>query len=380
MKITELKALCLAGILSLTLSATHAQTVVDSFLHDSIMRDYRLYLPPGYTPGESLPIVLNFHGYTSTAEAQEVYSEFNLVADTAHIMVCYPNGVGNQWNTGFGATTDDVGFVDQLIDTLYANYNIDLERVFATGMSNGGYMSHKLACELADRIAAIASVTGSMTPAENALCNPGGPIPVMQIHGTADLVVPYDGGTLAIPMDDLVDYWVSFNNCSDPPVTTDIPNIDPFDLCTAERIEYAGCDSPALVVFYKIDGGGHSWPGASINIAITNRDFYASQAIWEFFRKVTTPEVSVTGLGAPSGMEYSPQVSPNPFAEHLRIMGLPEDMLSVSLTNILGRQLVVRKSNSSTSLRLATSGLPPGMFFLKIQTGSGFSSCVVLKQ
>ena len=112
---------------------------------------------------------------------------------------------------------DDIGFLNSLIDFLGNEYNIDLDRVYSTGFSNGGYMSYTLACELSDKIAAIASVTGSMYINQPILCNPERPIPVMQIHGTMDLTVPYIGSNTSESINDVISFWVNFNECSNDP-------------------------------------------------------------------------------------------------------------------------------------------------------------------
>ena len=128
------------------------------------------------------------------------YTNFNYISDTAGFIVVYPEGTllqgSTHWNVGgwiTGSTTDDVGFSISLLDSISNEYNIDATRVYSTGMSNGGYMSFLLACQMSDKIAAIASVTGSMTPQTYNVCNPQHPTPILQIHGTSDQTVPYLG-------------------------------------------------------------------------------------------------------------------------------------------------------------------------------------------
>src|SRR5258706_3847373 len=139
------------------------QTINGTIMHDGLQRDYILYVPASYVPGTPAPLVLNFHGYTSNAFEQMFYGDFRPIADTAGFLIVHPNGtvdqLGNQhWNVGWGTSTvDDVGFTNALIDSLSAQYDINQDRVYSTGMSNGGFMSYKLACDLSNRIAAIAS-------------------------------------------------------------------------------------------------------------------------------------------------------------------------------------------------------------------------------
>jgi polyhydroxybutyrate depolymerase len=141
--------------------------VVDSIFTGGIYRNYRLYIPAIYTGASARPLIINMHGYTSNAIQQQLYSNFGPIADTANFLMVYPNGTssgGSQfWNAGISPLgVNDISFLSNLIDSLKAQYNIDLNRVYSTGMSNGGFMSHTLACELSNRITAIASVTGSI--------------------------------------------------------------------------------------------------------------------------------------------------------------------------------------------------------------------------
>jgi len=177
-------------------SSSAQQTINASITHDGIERDYILYVPEIYDGSTAVPLVLNFHGFGSGASQQMFYGDFRDIADTEGFLLVHPEGttlIGNQfWNVGFpglSSTIDDVGFTEALIDELATLYTIDLDRVYATGMSNGGFMSFLLACQLSEKIAAVASVTGSMTQDTFDDCNAQLPTPVLQIHGTEDDVV-----------------------------------------------------------------------------------------------------------------------------------------------------------------------------------------------
>ncbi|HPI09028.1 MAG TPA: PHB depolymerase family esterase, partial [Saprospiraceae bacterium] len=182
--------------LSVAFTLPAQTTLTGTIQSGGLTREYRLYKPAVYNGSTAVPLVINMHGYSSNNLEQEFYGDFRGIADTANFLIVHPNGtLDNQgqrfWNAfGTGSNVDDVGFISDLIDTLSAAYNIDPQRIYATGMSNGGFMSYSLACELNERIAAIASVTGSMAPIKLASCNPQRPVPVMEIHGTADGVVP----------------------------------------------------------------------------------------------------------------------------------------------------------------------------------------------
>ena len=230
-------------LLVLPLVAFSQQTINGSIMHDNVQRDYILYVPAMYNASNPTPLVFNFHGYTSNANDQMWYGDFRSIADTAGFIIAHPMGTLDNsgithWNVGWGSSTvDDIGFTTALIDSLSANYNINQDRIYSTGMSNGGYFSYHLACNLSTKIAAIASVTGTMSQFTYNNCNPQHPVPVMEIHGTADATVPYNG-LLSIP--DVMDYWVIYNQCDTQSVITQIPNINIIDGSTVEHILFDG--------------------------------------------------------------------------------------------------------------------------------------------
>ena len=259
-------------------------TIADSIQFDNRWRTFRLFLPSSYSDGQNLPLVFNLHGYGSNALEQEIYSGFDGIANTANVLVCYPNGLNNSWN--FTSTNpDDIGFIDTLITIFRRQYRINLNRVYATGMSNGGFMCNALACELSNRIAAIAPVAGTSTSSMLSTCSPVRKVPVLYIHGTADQVVSYEGSLLFTSAYDLMELWSNRNQCSIVSDTLPLPDISPGDNCTAQRISWSDCMNNSEVVHYRILNGGHTWPGSSILIGITNMDFNASHTIWEFFSR-----------------------------------------------------------------------------------------------
>jgi len=220
------------------------QTINESITHGGLQREYIIHIPSSYNANNPIPLVFCFHGYGSNASTLMYYSNFNVVSDTASFIVVYPQGSLFQetthWNIGgwtVGSTTDDVGFTATLLDSISSVYNIDNTRVYSTGMSNGGYMSFLLACQLSGKIAAIASVTGSMTPQTYNACNPQHPTPILQIHGTSDQTVPYIGDPRwTKSIDDVLQYWVAYNNCNTSATVKAIPDINQQDESTAEHI------------------------------------------------------------------------------------------------------------------------------------------------
>lgn len=274
---------CSAGVLA-------QESIQKSLDHDEMERSFLLYVPDTYSSEEAAPLVFNFHGYTSNAYDQMHYGDFRSIADTAGFILVHPQGTKldgkTHWNVGgwtMASTTDDVGFTKAMIEAISKEYNIDQERIYATGMSNGGYMSFLLACQLSERMAAVASVTGSMTPQTFNSCQPKHPIPILQIHGTADEVVPYQGLIWTQSIKQVLDYWTEFNNCTIKSETYTLPDRDPEDGSTVSKSQYNVCDNGALVTHYKVNGGGHTWPGNGKKKKGTNNDFNAAQTIWEFF-------------------------------------------------------------------------------------------------
>jgi polyhydroxybutyrate depolymerase len=273
-------------LLILPFCAFCQQTINGSIMHDNMQRDYIIHIPSSYNINTPIPLVFCFHGYTSNASAIMTYTNFNYISDTAGFIVVYPQGTllqgSTHWNVGgwtTASTVDDVGFSISLLDSVSNEYNIDDTRVYSTGMSNGGYMSFLLACQMSDKIAAIASVTGSMTPQTYNVCNPQHPTPILQIHGTNDQTVPYLGDpTWTESIDNVLQYWVDYNNCNTSATITAMPDINSFDGSTAEYIVYDGCDNSVTTEHFKIYGGDHDWPGVWGNM-----DIHASAEVWKFF-------------------------------------------------------------------------------------------------
>jgi len=258
---------------------------IDGILqHQGQQRTYILYIPDSYTGNEVVPLVFNFHGYTSNAETIMTYSGLRQLADTEGFIVVYPQGSlyqgSTHWNVGgwtTGSTVDDVGYTEELIDQLINDYAIDPLKIYSTGMSNGGYMSFLLACQLSDRIAAVASVTGSMTPETYGNCDPQHPTPVLQIHGTADVVVPYEGAYWTSAIEEVLGYWAQYNGCNPTATSELLPDKMTNDGSVVERWVYAEGERRVHVEHLKVIGGGHDWPGSWGNM-----DIDTATEIWSF--------------------------------------------------------------------------------------------------
>jgi polyhydroxybutyrate depolymerase len=192
---------------------------------DNLIRRYLLHIPPGYDPGKPTPVVLAFHGRFSTGREMEKLTNLSELADKQGFIVVYPNGYGRSWNAGHGTGeaeargVNDVKFTVELINSLCQTLNIDRHRLYATGFSNGATFVHRLACELSERIAAIAAVAGTIAPQIAKTCHPARPVAVVQIHGTADQIVPWEGGFtggggFVASAAKTVEGWVVRNGCA----------------------------------------------------------------------------------------------------------------------------------------------------------------------
>ncbi|MFD2787482.1 extracellular catalytic domain type 1 short-chain-length polyhydroxyalkanoate depolymerase [Hymenobacter rubripertinctus] len=370
--------LFLAGSLLAGITTQAQQTVTGSIRFGGVVRDYRLYVPKAYTGTQPVPLLLNLHGYGSNNVEQEQYGDFRAIADTANFLVVHPNGTldGNNnryWNTflpyALGGP-DDVAFLSALIDSLSAKYRINAQRVYSTGMSNGGFMSYELACQLSNRVAAIASVTGSMAASHVAACAPTRAVPVLEIHGTADGTVPYAGNGVFVPIPDLVAAWAARNGCNPTPVITQVPDLDPTDGSTAERQVFGGGRNGSVVEHYRIIGGGHTWPGAPINIGVTNRDINASREVWRFLRRYQLSGLVTATTASARAESARLTVAPNPVRGTVTVR-LADGSLEpgqVRVTDAVGRMVpaTLRRAPDG-SLRLATQGWAPGTYWLRAE-------------
>jgi polyhydroxybutyrate depolymerase len=255
-------------------------------------RRYLLYVPESYDPSTPTPLVICIHGFAQWPAHQMQISGWQELADEHGFIVVCPMGTGFplRWRAygAPGSKSDpliEVDFISALIDKLSAEYNIDPQRLYANGLSNGGGMSFALACMLSERIAAVGLVGGAyLLPWEQ--CKPGRPVPAVVFHGTADEIVPYQGGPShsfelpfpAIP--DFVDRLAEHNDCTGETVALPANG-------EVSGVEFTDC--AAEVVFYTIAGGGHSWPGGvpipEWLVGPTTMDIDATQVMWEFFER-----------------------------------------------------------------------------------------------
>ncbi|WP_410506878.1 extracellular catalytic domain type 1 short-chain-length polyhydroxyalkanoate depolymerase [[Mycobacterium] appelbergii] len=283
-------AVMCSGLGEATAEASPFRTAQIDF--GGLVRTYELHIPAGVQHPSGL--VVNLHAAGATGHQQAMLTHYDSVADAHGFVAVYPDGIDLSWADGRGAAQpdrqgiDDVGFIAALVDNLVAQYGIDPGRVYATGLSAGGFMANRLACDRADMFAAIAPVAGTL--GANVPCNPARPVAVMATYGTADPIVPFGGGAMfgrggssdILSAPAMVDRWRQLDRC--PGVPSEDAPAGP----GTQRVAYSPCAAGTSVVFMRVDGGGHVWPGAPQvlppeAVGPATLAFDASEASWQFF-------------------------------------------------------------------------------------------------
>jgi polyhydroxybutyrate depolymerase len=251
-------------------------------------RPYDVFVPTTYNAAVAAPLVILLHGYTATGALQEAYFQLQPSAEQRGFLYVHPDGTKDAIGNGFwnatdaccnlgGAAVDDVAYLSAIIDQVQAKYNVDPKRIYLVGHSNGGFMSYRMACDRSDKIAAIVSVAGA-TFADAATCKPSQPVSVLQVHGTADGTIKYDGGdirnTTYPSAQATVANWATYDGCSSAPVASSAAldlerNLDAAETSVSE---YSGCRSGAAVALWTVNGGAHI-PAISDSFASSIVDF-----------------------------------------------------------------------------------------------------------
>jgi polyhydroxybutyrate depolymerase len=345
----------------------------DSIPYGSYDRTFLLHLPIGYTGASDIPLIVAMHGGFGNAYNIENQSQLSAKADAENFIVVYPEGVRggtlniSSWNAGWccgyasNSNVDDVGFIDALLDTLINLYSIDTNRIYATGMSNGGFMSYRLACELSDRIAAIAPVAASMSMVS---CYPVRPVPVIDFHSYLDTNVPYYGGIGSgpsnhynPPIDSVLNAWSTNNNCMTSNDT--IANNAQYSL-----IKWSNCDCNTEIYYYLTEDGGHSWHGGNQTITGDPVSTYviATDEMWSFFQQHT---LNCNTVSSVNNNLYKKRVNlhPNPINETFTIV-TPDNhiLLEVTIYDVFGQKLI-EKQNQTT---IECGRLPTGTYIVEI--------------
>lgn len=313
------------SIITISISANSQQTN-QTIMIEGVSRDYIQYLPIGYNSAtEHLPVLFLLHGIGGTA-AGLTDAGMNLVADTARIILIYPQGVNNpfgsaSWNNGtlyLSSTVNDEAFFNTLMDDYINNFNADITRIYMGGISMGGIMSHHMACKLNHRIAAIGSMSGTIATVDidDYSTNPlTYKTPVIHLHGTDDTTVPYDSNpypSLSLVPETMA-FWRNQHGCastSDSIRKPDIVN----DSITVDQFVYNSCTIDGAVEFWRFNGAGHTYLYQPIN------DINEGLEVWLFMRKWQHPNASPVGISENSMKNV--HVYPNPSNGEIRIDGL----------------------------------------------------------
>src|SRR5579863_3479586 len=275
-------------------------SVQEMIFSGDIQRTYLLHIPRGYRDSVGQPLVLNFHGHGSNAEQEQYRTDFSTLADTYDVIVAYPQGVigpdqRTGWATGpnWNPQTNDVLFVSNLLNRLQSTLCINPLKIFAAGFSNGGGMTNVLACKLAGRFAAFASVSGAY-PAVPGGCSPARPVPFFEMHGTGDRIVPYNGSVLKgyPPVTLWLQQWAKRDGCTVGPTIF-------FNQNYVIGEKWTGCRNHVTIVHYQLGGMGHTWPrhivlryqGNTVNLNATT-------LIWSFFQHYPLPANTLIAHGS----------------------------------------------------------------------------------
>ena len=252
--------------------------------HNGLNREYLVHFPRDYDSSIALPVVFNLHGYGGYAMDHLAYADMRSLSDQEGFILVYPQGScldGNpHWNSFLSGSdnksdAEDIDFFSALINEISNNYNVDSDRIYACGYSNGGMMSYALACALSERVAAIGSISGTMLDWPE-VCSPTHPMPVIIFHGTNDDVLPYEGNSEFTSVSYAVDYWTSFNELGASPSQTDI-------FSNGSRVVEYESYGPGLngvsLDLYRVIRGEHYWFDSS------TLGFDINEALWDFFNR-----------------------------------------------------------------------------------------------
>jgi len=347
--------------------------VTSTLLHDGLSRTFVYYLPSNWAVGDNVPLMILLHGLTQTGAGVMDITQFNQIAEQEKFIIVYPDGNNFAWNANMNvsiSSADDLGFIENLAGYFQNNFGTDPQRQYLVGFSNGGFMSHKIACESSMCFAAIATVSGNMSDTTFNNCSPVYNTSVLHLHGTSDAIVPYNGGTATgVSVTQTMEKWQSFLTCDPIPVSSAMPNPNLIDLSSPTLLTYQNCTSDLKHI--RIDGGAHQWPGIQTVLGgagIINFDFYSPDYIWSF----------LNGKSCPSNMlseeELLLKVLPNPAQNFLIIES--DRILAVELFDLTGKRLL--KGNSSEQISL--SDLYSGIYLLNLSDGCKTKNIKIVKE
>lgn len=337
---------------------------------DGLERTYTLRLPTSYNGSAPIPLVIAMHGGFGSGTQLENQSQLTPKGEAEGFILVYPDGYPSPisirtWNAGgccgyaMNQNINDVGFISALLDQLIATHNIDTLRIYATGMSNGGFMSYRLACELSERIAAIAPVSASMTIAS---CQPARPVPVISFHSYLDTSVPWQGGIgdgisnhYNSPQDSVLNAFAAHANCA---VLNDTVQHD----AAMTVIRWHDGDCGSEVIAYNTQDGGHSWHGG-MGTGIgdpPSQTVSANDLMWEFFLQHSL-DCTSTGV-INDGDERTISVYPQPSDGVITIRG--SSIIRMEVLDSAGRLVFKMSSAPTDQLSCDLSSLMPGSYLM----------------
>ncbi len=363
--------------LALVCPAVNAQT--DSITVGALMRTYTLRLPSAYDGATPLPLVIAMHGGFGSGLQLEEQSLLSDKAELENFIVVYPDGVPSPlsirtWNAGgccgyaMNNNIDDVGFIDALLDTLIAENAIDTLRIYATGMSNGGFMSYRLACELSERIAAIAPVSASMTID---VCAPARSMPVLGLHSYLDESVPYLGGIgtgvsghYNSPQDSVQTAFALHANCA-------VLNDTILDNSDMTVIRWHECDCMQEMLLYMTHDGGHSWPGGQQGTGIGDPPsivISANDLMWDFFQQYTL-DCAPLGVAEQPSTGNGLALFPNPSSRSITVQG--SKLVQLTVLDMSGRVMAGLQIPPSNLVQWDLSFLATGTYAVRSLSSDG---------
>jgi polyhydroxybutyrate depolymerase len=276
---------------------------------DGLAREYQLQVPDNVRADRPLEVVFVLHGGAGRAKQFAEYLNFDQYIDARNLLVVYPQGFERHWNDGrpdvsyetHDRNVDDVAFLRAVVAEILRRFPVDRHRIYVAGISNGGMMSLRLACEAADLFAAVAVLTASFPVAMADRCDPMRPVPILFINGTEDPIFPYGGGAISIGRREYgqvrstpqtIRQWAALDECAPPPRVVPLPDTDAGDGSRVVVEHYSNCREGSEVTLYRVEGGGHSWPGRPqylprFIIGRTNMDIDATRHILDFFERHT---------------------------------------------------------------------------------------------
>lgn len=289
-----------------------------NFTHQGREKQYRIFVPESYKNGTATPLVLCFHGGGGSDDQASAIGLTQFAKENGFIVV-YPNAINKHWNDGRQSelfvehdnTIDDVAYAMAVVDRVKDEYTIDSNRVFSMGISNGGFMTQRLASEHSEAFSAVAIVIATMAKPLRQSFAPDHPVSVLYLNGTEDPIVPYDGGEVVLNLfpqlakfsskpnksrghcistNEAIEVWLKQNGITGEAAITKLADKDDSDGCSVEKSFWTGGKRGTSLALYKVVGGGHSLPGRDIRmpeniVGQTNQDIDGLEVIWDFFKR-----------------------------------------------------------------------------------------------